>query len=100
MTDNVIDVQFREVPKEPQQEVPSEHPGFDPREEKVFDLVKPIREQILKCETRGEVLLMAAQLLQHAKDMYLCELGPEVTKTIFKNLTFEMPVNEAEDNQD
>lgn len=94
MTDNVIDVDFREVPKE----VPEEHPGFDKREERVFELLQPIREQILKCETRGEVLLMAGQLLQHAKDMYICELGIETTKMIFNNLEFEMPVDETEIN--
>lgn len=101
MTDNVIDVEFREVPKdipEEKAEVPADHPGFDKREERVFELLKPIREQILKCETRGEVLLMAGQLLQHAKDIYLCELGVETTKAIFNNLDFEMPVDETEND--
>ncbi len=87
---NIIDVDVKDVT--------NEHPGFDKREERVFELLKPIREQILKCETRGEALLMAGQLLQHAKDIYLCELGVDATKVIFNNLDFEMPVDETEDN--
>lgn len=90
MNDNIIDVDFKDVTEK------TEYPGFDAREERAFELIKPIREQILKCETRAEVLMMAGQLLQHAKDIYLCELGVETTEILFKNLEFEMPVDEVE----
>ena len=86
---DVIDVEFKDVTEEDTYD-------FDKREERVFELLMPIREQILKCETRGEVLMMAGQMLQHAKEMYMCELGVDATKVIFKNLDFEMPVDENE----
>lgn len=88
---DIIDVDVKDVTEETD--------SLAQREERVYELIKPIREQILKCETRGEVLMMAGQLLQHAKDMYICELGIDTTKLIFKNLEFEMPVDENEIDQ-
>lgn len=95
--DNVVDVDFRTVPDAPVdvgEQLPSE-PLSD--EERLLDLIGPIRKQILKCETRKDILLMASAMLQHAKDLMILELGIDATKIVFDNLKFEDPVNDKED---
>ncbi len=99
MTNNVIDVDFREVKRDEEIENTPEEEISD--EERYYDLVKPIRQQILKCESRKDMLMLSSAMLHHAKDLFILELGVDATKIIFDNLKFEEPeLNEEENSKD
>ncbi len=98
--DNVIDVEFRDVLKEP--EVPQEftvETDETRRESRLLDLMKPINQQIEQCETRADILMMATAMMHTARDLFLCEIGKEATQIVFSNLKFENPLNnESQDS--
>lgn len=90
--DDITDVEFYEVPKEFTVETEQTK-----TEERLLDLMKPINEQITKCETRSDILLLASGMLHTARDLFICEIGADATKAIFSNVKFENPVdNEAQ----
>jgi hypothetical protein len=96
---DITDVEFTEVTKEP--EVPQEFTETTDEmkdEERLLILMKPIREQILKCNTRKDILMLSSAMLHHAKDLFILELGVDAAKILFNNLKFEEPVNEEEND--
>lgn len=86
--DDVTDVEFYDVPNEFTVETEQTK-----TEERLLDLMKPINEQIMKCEKRSDILLLASGMVHTARDLFICEIGAEATKTIFSNMKFENPVD-------
>ncbi len=97
MSNDITDVEFVEVPKVPEEfAVETEETR---RETRLLELMKPINEQIMKCESRADALLLATAMMTTARDLFLCEIGVEATKVIFSNLKFENPLaNETQND--
>jgi hypothetical protein len=92
----ITDVEFVEVPKVPDEfAVETEDTK---RETRLLELTKPINEQIAKCESRADILLMASAMMVTAKDLFICELGVDAAKIMFSNLKFENPVDDEPQN--
>ena len=50
------------------------------------ELTKPIDQQILMCDSREDLLMMASVMLSRTKDIFDLELGEEGRKEMFKDL--------------
>ena len=53
-------------------------------QERMRELCKPIEQQILMCDSREDILMMACAMLQHVKTMMDTHLGVEGRKQIIK----------------
>ena len=53
-------------------------------QERMRELCKPIEQQILMCDSREDVLMMACAMLQHVKTMMDSQIGVEGRKQIIK----------------
>tara|TARA_E500000178_G_scaffold356360_1_gene433675 strand:- start:1654 stop:1842 length:189 start_codon:yes stop_codon:yes gene_type:complete len=53
-------------------------------QERMRELCKPIEQQILMCDSREDVLMMACAMLQHVKTMMDTQIGVEGRKQIIK----------------
>lgn len=53
-------------------------------QERMRELCKPIEQQILMCDSREDVLMMACAMLQHVKTMMDSQIGIEGRKQIIK----------------
>jgi hypothetical protein len=52
--------------------------------ERMRELCKPIEQQILMCDNREDVLMMACAMLQHVKTMMDSQIGVEGRKQILE----------------
>ena len=50
------------------------------------ELTKPIDQQILMCDNREDLLMMASVMLSRTKEIFDLELGEEGRKEMFKDL--------------
>jgi len=50
------------------------------------ELTKPIDQQILMCDSREDLLMMASVMLSRTKEIFDLELGEEGRKEMFKDL--------------
>ena len=53
-------------------------------QERMQELCKPIEQQILMCDSREDVLMMACAMLQHVKTMMDSQIGIEGRKQILE----------------
>ena len=53
-------------------------------QERMRELCKPIEQQILMCDSREDILMMACAMLQHVKTMMDTQIGIEGRKQILE----------------
>ena len=58
----------------------------DKIQNRMSELVQPIEQQILMCDSREEILMMACVMLQRTKEIFDQELTVEGRKSMFKDL--------------
>ena len=51
--------------------------------DKMAELAKPIDQQIMMCDTREEILMLASVLLIRVKDMFDTQIGTDGRREIF-----------------
>ena len=54
--------------------------------DRMSELVQPIEQQILMCDSREEILMMACVMLQRTREIFDQELSVEGRKRMFKDL--------------
>jgi hypothetical protein len=54
-------------------------------QERMKELCKPVEQQIMMCDSREEILMMACAMLQHVKTMMDTQIGVEGRKQIIKD---------------
>ena len=54
-------------------------------EVRMRELIKPIDEALLMCDSREEVLMLASIMIVRLKTMFDSQLGVEGRKTMFKD---------------
>jgi hypothetical protein len=52
--------------------------------ERMRELCKPIEQQILMCDSKEDILMMACAMLQHVKTMMDSQIGVEGRKQILE----------------
>ena len=55
--------------------------------ERMAELMKPIEQQILMCDSREELVMFACAMLITIRDIFDMEIGEEGRKNMFKELT-------------
>ena len=50
------------------------------------ELVEPIERQIMMCDTREDLLMMACVMLQRTREIFDAELGVKGRKKMFEDL--------------
>ena len=53
-------------------------------QERMRELCKPIEQQILMCDSKEDILMMACAMLQHVKTMMDSQIGIEGRKQIIE----------------
>lgn len=53
-------------------------------QERMRELCKPIEQQIMMCDSREDILMMACAMLQHVKTMLNSQIGIEGRKQILE----------------
>jgi hypothetical protein len=53
-------------------------------QERMRELCKPIEQQILMCDSKEDILMMACAMLQHVKTMMDTQIGVEGRKQILE----------------
>lgn len=56
---------------------------------KMAELAKPIDQQIMMCDSREEVLMLASVLLMRVKDMFDTQVGVEGRREILMDAAFK-----------
>jgi hypothetical protein len=54
-------------------------------QERMRELCKPIEQQILMCDNKEDILMMACAMLQHVKTMMDTQIGVEGRKQILED---------------
>jgi hypothetical protein len=60
---------------------------MDSDAERMSELMKPIEQQILMCDTREDLIMLACAMMITIKDIFDLEIGEEKRKEMFKELT-------------
>ena len=55
-------------------------------QERMKELMQPVDQQIMMCDDRDEVLMMACAMLQRVKEIFDSQLGTEGRKLMFTDL--------------
>lgn len=55
-------------------------------QERMAELMLPIEKQILMCDDRQDLLMMACAMLQHVNTIFAQELGEEGRRQMFKDM--------------
>ena len=55
-------------------------------EQRMAELMEPVDQQLLMCDTREEQLMMACAMMQRCKEIFDTQLGKEGRKLMFRNL--------------
>ena len=53
-------------------------------EKRMTELMSPVEQQIMMCDTREDLLMMACAMLQRTHEIFLNELGEEGSKLMYK----------------
>lgn len=53
-------------------------------QERMKELCRPIEQQIMMCDSKEDILMMACAMLQHVKTMMDSQIGVEGRKQILK----------------
>ena len=52
---------------------------------RMSELMAPVDQQILMCDTREELLMMACAMMQRTHEIYVQELGEKGAKIMYKD---------------
>jgi hypothetical protein len=55
-------------------------------QQRMAELMRPVDQQIMMCDDRDEVLMMACVMLQRVTEIFDSQLGTEGRKQMFKDL--------------
>lgn len=55
-------------------------------EERMAELMLPIEKQIMMCDNRQDLLMIACAMLQHVNTIFAQELGENGRKTMFRDM--------------
>ena len=53
--------------------------------QRMSELMAPVEKQILMCDDRQDLLMMACAMMQRTHEIFLNELGEEGTKLMYKD---------------
>lgn len=53
-------------------------------QERMSELMAPVEQQIMMCDTREDLLMMACAMMQRTHEIFLNELGEEGSKLMYK----------------
>ena len=53
---------------------------------RMTELMRPIEQQILMCDSREDQLIMACAMLQRTRELFDYHIGEDGRKTMFKDL--------------
>jgi hypothetical protein len=53
--------------------------------QRMQELMKPIEQQIMMCDSREDLLMMACAMMQRTHEIFLNELGEEGAKLMYKD---------------
>ena len=57
----------------------------DATKQRMSELMAPVEQQILMCDDRQDLLMMACAMMQRTHEIFLNELGVEGTKLMYKD---------------
>ena len=52
--------------------------------QRMSELIAPVEQQIMMCDTREELLMMACAMMQRTHEIFLNELGEEGSKLMYE----------------
>ena len=52
--------------------------------ERMGELMGPVEQQIMMCDNREELLMMACAMMQRTREIFLNELGEEGSKLMYR----------------
>ena len=55
-------------------------------QERMAELMLPIEKQIMMCDNRQDLLMMACAMLQHVNTIFTQELGEDGCRQMFKDM--------------
>lgn len=58
----------------------------DPIKQRMSELMAPIDQQILMCDTREDMLMMACAMMQRTNEIFESHLGIEGRKQMYKDM--------------
>ena len=58
----------------------------DATKKRMSELMEPVEQQILMCDDRQDLLMMACAMMQRTHEIFLNELGEEGAKLMYKDL--------------
>jgi len=53
--------------------------------ERMSELAEPIEQQIMMCDSREEILMMACVMLQRTRELFDLEIGVDGRKKMFRD---------------
>lgn len=53
--------------------------------QRMEELMAPIEQQILMCDNREDILMMACAMMQRTNEIFVNELGEDGTKIMYKD---------------
>ena len=56
-------------------------------QERMSELMQPVDQQIMMCDDRNEILMMACAMLQRVREILDAQIGVEGRKEMFKDLS-------------
>ena len=59
----------------------------DPTAKRMEELMRPVDQQIMMCDSREDVLMMACAMMQRAREIFDNEIGEEHRKSMFRDLS-------------
>lgn len=55
--------------------------------DRMAELMKPIDQQIMMCDDRDEILMLACAMLQRVREIFDSQLGVDGRRKMFKDLS-------------
>jgi hypothetical protein len=59
----------------------------DPTAQRMEELMRPVDQQIMMCDSREDVLMMACAMMQRAREIFDNEIGEQHRKSMFRDLS-------------
>lgn len=56
-------------------------------QERMSELMQPVDQQVMMCDDRNEILMMACAMLQRVREILDAQIGVEGRKEMFKDLS-------------
>jgi len=57
----------------------------DTTQQRMAELMSPIEQQILMCDNREDMLMMACAMMQRTNEIFVNELGEDGAKIMYEN---------------